>query len=176
MLAVTGEPRTFAATEPVRFAERARNAALTWTAVPASGISLEDLRAYAAWLDRTGRVPGARPCSSHEWVRGARGADGRTYPHGGRLRADDANTFETYGSLTAAGPDEVGAHPASRSPFDLDDTSGNVFELTVEGDEAAARGGAWYYDVVAAQLPNWQGVDPKLRDLLVGGRLCADVR
>ena len=176
VLAVTGEPRTFAATEPVRFAERARNAALTWTAVPASGISLEDLRAYAAWLDRTGRVPGARPCSSHEWVRGARGADGRTYPHGGRLRADDANTFETYGSLTAAGPDEVGAHPASRSPFDLDDTSGNVFELTVEGDEAAARGGAWYYDVVAAQLPNWQGVDPKLRDLLVGGRLCADVR
>ena len=72
-------------------------------------------------------MPGARPCSSLEWVRGARGADGRLYPHGARLAPDDANTFETYGTLSAAGPDEVGAHPASRSPFDLDDMIGNAY-------------------------------------------------
>ena len=49
------------------------------------------------WLDRTGRVPGARVCEEREWERAARGADDRMYPHGDNLEPDDANFDETYG-------------------------------------------------------------------------------
>ena len=81
-------------------------------------------------------MPGARLCSELEWERAARGGDDRMFPHGDELRAEDANIDLTYGRVDSAyGPDAVGSHPASRSPFGVDDLAGNVLELVDIGQQ-----------------------------------------
>ena len=120
-------------------------------------------------------MPGARPCRADEWLRAARGADARLFPAGDRLAAGDANTYEAHPSTTvdAAGPDEVGAHAAARSPFDVDDLVGNVWELARGPGGYEMRGGAWFYPQYLAQVVNRQAVEPGLRDPLLGARICA---
>ncbi|MBI2896417.1 MAG: SUMF1/EgtB/PvdO family nonheme iron enzyme [Deltaproteobacteria bacterium] len=149
-----------------------------WLKMPVVGIDFEDARAYSAWLDRSGRLPGARLCDELEWERAARGADGRTFPHGERLDPGDANHDRTYGRDTLAlGPDEVGSHPASRSPFGLDDMTGNVWEWTTSHGSPGlpvARGGAFGFDAKTCESANREIVDPAFRDVSLGMRLCAD--
>jgi formylglycine-generating enzyme required for sulfatase activity len=110
------------------------------------GLTAADAEGYARWLGTSGRVPRARLCTEWEWERGARGGDDRVFPHGRTLSPDDADYDLTYGKRPAAmGPDEVGSHAASRSPFELDDMAGNVWEWTVSSVEPqghAARGGS----------------------------------
>src|SRR6185436_5453816 len=113
--------------EPFRYGTRSRRAVQDWLRFPVSGLPLADAEAYLRWLDRSARVPGARLCSEQEWERAARGADDRPFPHGDRLLPEDANFDETY-DRNGYGPDEVGAHPASASPFGVEDLVGNVFE------------------------------------------------
>lgn len=142
-----------------------------------TAISADDAQAYARWLDTTGRLPGARLCTEYEWERGARGADDREYPHGNRLAPDDANHDQTYGRKpSATGPDEVGSHPASRSPFGLDDMVGNAFEWTVSSlvpGQFVGRGGSFFYDPKTNQIANRQVSLATLRDATLGLRLCA---
>jgi len=142
-----------------------------------SGISFEDARAYARWLDQTGRVPGARLCTEQEWERAARGADDRKYPHGDRLLPDDANFDATYGKKPDAfGPDEVGSHPASRSPFGLDDMAGNVLEWTERSAGSRGpviRGGSYYDASIGQRTENRHEPEPTFRDPTLGLRLCA---
>src|SRR5262249_50657734 len=115
--------------ELFHYRERSRRADQDWLRFPVTGISWKDANAYVDWLNRTGRVPGARLCDEHEWERAARGADDRRYPHGDQLGRDDANYDATYERKTLAfGPDEVGSHPQSVSPFGLSDMAGNVWE------------------------------------------------
>ena len=158
---------------------RTRRHTADWRRFPLSGVSAEDLEGYFDWLDRTGRLPGARLCSEHEWEYAARGADGRTFPHGSRLKADDANVDTTYDrDLSAFGPDMVGSYPASVSPFGLQDMAGNAFELTraVTSDlgRIVLKGGGWYYDAIeGARMANRQASDPTLRDVTLGVRVCA---
>jgi formylglycine-generating enzyme required for sulfatase activity len=151
-----------------------------WRLFPLAGVSAEDLAGYLAWLDRSGRLPGARLCTEHEWTRAARGADDRRYPHGDRLQKDDANIEGTYDRRPDAfGPDEVGAHPASVSPFGVQDLAGNAFEIarpmTPDIGDIVLRGGAWYYDESGALIANRQAGNPQLRDVRVGVRLCASL-
>ena len=163
--------------EMIRYESRKRRFVQDWLRFPVSGISLEDAEDYARWLDGTGRVPGARLCDEHEWERAARGADGREFPHGDRLEPDDANIDATYGKQPLAfGPDEVGSHPASRSPFGLDDACGNVFEWTTSklaARENVLRGGAYYYDNTTVRSTNRQVSEPTARDPNIGIRICA---
>ena len=160
--------------EPVRYPGRPERAQ-DWRRIPVTGIRAEDAAAYAAWLGRTGRVPGARLCSDREWERAARGADGRTYPHGETLTPDDANFDATYGGDPSAfGPDEVGSRPASRSPFGIDDLAGNVFELVRgPGGEVIARGGSFAFDPNPARSDFRDHIDLALRDVGLGVRICA---
>src|SRR4029079_4457965 len=98
-----------------------------WTKFPVSAVSYEDAIAFAAWLDRTHRVPGAHVCDDYEWERAARGADGRPFPSGATLAPDDANVDVTYGrDPLAFGPDEVGSHTKSRRPLGADDMARNA--------------------------------------------------
>ena len=163
--------------EPLRYPGRERRTVQDWLAFPVSGISWDDAHAYAGWLDRTGRVPGARLCTEREWERAARGADDRAYPHGDRLAPDDANHDVTYGRDPASfGPDQAGAHPASTSPFGLVDMAGNVWEwLVAAGDEHAVRfrGGSWYQQDINSLSANGMAGEPGLRHLLIGLRMCA---
>ena len=170
---------TYTATwnEPIRYARRAQHAVQDWHKLPVLAISANDATAYAAWLDRSGRLPGARLCSEVEWERAARGADGRTTPSGSVLDGDDANIDATYGR-ELMGPDEVGSHPASISPYGLLDTAGNAFEWT-RGERPGSfvvRGGSYHHDRKTAALSNRNESTSGLRDPTTGMRLCATPR
>jgi formylglycine-generating enzyme required for sulfatase activity len=163
--------------ERLRYLDRERRAEQDWLRFPVASISWEDARAYVAWLHRTGRLPGARLCNEREWERAARGADGRDYPHGNRLEPDDANFDATYGRKPRAfGPDEVGSHPASDSPFGVADLSGNVWEwmVTAVGEERVAYGGgSFYQDALTARALNHGLGEPLTRVPFNGMRVCA---
>ncbi|MCY1015044.1 bifunctional serine/threonine-protein kinase/formylglycine-generating enzyme family protein [Pyxidicoccus sp. MSG2] len=157
---------------------RTRRNTADWRRFPLSGVSARDLDGYFYWLDRTKRLPGARLCGQHEWEYAARGADGRRYPHGDQLQPDDANVDETYDRQpTAFGPDMVGAHPDSVSPFGLEDMAGNAYELTRAATpgfgRVVLRGGAWYYDAFLAASADLSPGDPTARDARIGVRVCA---
>jgi formylglycine-generating enzyme required for sulfatase activity len=175
---VSGTALTARAGEPLRYPGRTYRDTVDWRRLPLTGISPEDAADYLAWLDRSGRLPGARLCSEYEWERAARGADGRRYPHGNRLQPDDANIDVTYGRRPDAfGPDEVGSHPASASPFGVLDMAGNAFEPTQPRAQdlggIVLRGGAWYFEQVGALVTNRQAGTPTMRDVVVGLRVCA---
>ena len=172
-------PYTVRAGEKLRYKKRELRAEQDWLRFPVTGISFEDAEAYMAWLGRTGRVPGARPCTELEWERATRGEDGREFPHGDTLGPDDANFDRTYGKEPGGfGPDEVGSHPASRSPFGVDDLAGNAFEWTrssVEPGKVVARGGSYYFAAATARSANRELPERTFRDINVGIRVCADL-
>ncbi len=167
-----------AAGEKLVYTGRKRNASHNWMKLPVVGVAAADAEAYAAWLSASGRLPGARLCTEQEWERAARGGDLRSYPHANALRPADANFDESYAKdPLAMGPDEVGSHPASRSPYGLDDMAGNVFEWTrssVDPTGRAARGGSFYFDVNSARVAARETPEASFRDVSVGLRVCAD--
>ena len=167
--------------QKVRFLGRPDDSASQdWLKMPAVGMSPGDMRSYLAWLDRTGRVPGARFCKDTEWERAARGADDRNYPGTCcRLDSADANIDATYGRIPGAyGPDEVGRHPRGQSPFGVEDLAGNAWEV-VESEGSAAsfimRGGSYYQASMSARSTNREPAEEATRSHLVGLRVCADL-
>jgi len=168
--------------EPLVYSERTRRQAIRWENAPVSGISIEDARAYTRWLTETGLLPGARLCTELEWERAARGADGRIWAHGDRIEPDDANIDRTYGRKDLGwGPDEVGAHPASTSPFGLQDTVGNAWEWVERAeddkdDSVVQRGGGWYQASPSAEAANRESNSPHARQAWSGTRLCVTPR
>jgi formylglycine-generating enzyme required for sulfatase activity/tRNA A-37 threonylcarbamoyl transferase component Bud32 len=172
----TEERSTAREGEPFIYAGRTRRNTADWRKFPLSGVSAQDLEGYFYWLQKTKRLPGARLCSQHEWEYAARGADGRRYPHGDELRKDDANIDATYDRV-AFGPDMVGSHPGSTSPFGLEDMAGNAFELTrsmtPDLGRVVYRGGSWYYDEFLAASADISPGDVTARDARIGVRVCA---
>jgi formylglycine-generating enzyme required for sulfatase activity len=181
-LSLTPTTRTYTADtgQRLRYEHRTQRAEQDWTRFPVAAVSFDDAVGYAAWLDRTGRTPGARLCDEYEWERAARGADGRIYPSGSTLAPGDANIDATYGrDPLAFGPDEVGSHPRSRSPVGADDMAGNVWEWmqSVEGKGwPVYRGGGWYYSDFDAHSANRQPGEPTQRHVHLGVRICATPR
>src|SRR5262249_27116439 len=135
-------------------AERARRAAMAGGAdLPVESVSRDDGEAYAAWL--AGRLPGARLCSDREWERAARGADDRRYPYGDMdvpAPGEACSLFSHGRAPEGVGACPAGAHPASRSPFGVDDMTGNVWEWVADSADVArpwlgtTRGGGWMND------------------------------
>jgi formylglycine-generating enzyme required for sulfatase activity len=164
--------------DDIVYSGRSAGARQNWLKMPVVGVSAPDVQKYAAWLDRTGRLPGARLCTEDEWERAARGADDRRFPHGNELGANDANHDLTYGRVaTAFGPDEVGSHPASRSPFGLDDMAGNVWEIVSSrlGQGAfVLRSGGYYHFENTELVTNREPVTSNVRSAHVGTRICAE--
>lgn len=164
--------------QPLIFVERDRRREVHWERTPVIGISYSDAQAYTAWLASRG-LGGARICTEREWERAARGADGRLWAHGDWIDAtatDDANLDATYGRNTLAfGPDEVGEHPLSTSPFGLVDTIGNAWEWTTSIDNAPVmRGGSWYQGRSTAMTANRDPNDASARQWQLGLRVCAN--
>ncbi|MCC6555599.1 MAG: SUMF1/EgtB/PvdO family nonheme iron enzyme, partial [Polyangiaceae bacterium] len=163
--------------ELLTYAARKRRAVQDWLRLPACGVSAEDAVAYTQWLDRSGRVRGARLCTELEWERAARGADGREFPSGDFLDPDDANFDETYArDPSSMGPDEVGSYPASRSPFGIDDAIGNIYELTgssLAPTEYVIRGGSYFYGAFIGRSTNRTVIEKGYRDFGIGLRVCA---
>jgi serine/threonine protein kinase/formylglycine-generating enzyme required for sulfatase activity len=175
----TTERYTAMSGSPIVYVGRKQMSRQDWLRFPVAGISPRDAAVYTAWLRSTGRVPGARLCTEVEWERAARGADDRVFPHGDELLADDANFDLTYGRVQSAyGPDIVGAHSGSRSPFGIDDLAGNAFEFAVSSqrpDEFVIRGGAYYYGSATCLSTNREVVAETFRDPTAGLRVCASV-
>lgn len=177
---VNGTALTAREGEPIRYPGRSHRREQDWRRFPLAGVSAKDVAGYLSWLDRTGRLPGARLCDELEWMRAASGADDRRYPHGDKLQKDDANIDLTYGRRpNAFGPDEVGSHPASVSPFGLQDMAGNIFELAssskLDLSDYVILGGAWYFEGVSTLIANRQAGTSTLRDARVGLRVCASM-
>jgi eukaryotic-like serine/threonine-protein kinase len=57
---------------------------------------------------------------------------------------------------------------------------GNVYEWVVSvlgpEDERVIRGGSYYFDAMTNRLENREPVDPTLRDINLGVRICADLQ
>ncbi len=178
-LSVSAGERTYTAVEgqPIVYQGRAVNANQDWRRWPASGLNIADVKAYIAWLETSGKLPGARLCTDWEWERAMRGADARRYPHGDRLEPEDANIDQTYKKVAEAmGPDAVGLHPGTRSPFGLDDGAGNVWEWVVSSlnaDEYAVRSSSYAYDDFSSLVVNRALLQPEMRDTTTGLRVCA---
>ncbi len=165
--------------EKLHYLERQFNADHDWLLLPVIGITPVDIEAYAQWLHASGRVPGARLCTEKEWERAARGADARTLPHGDVAAPLDGNVDVTYGRKDRAyGPDQVGLHPRSQSPFGVDDMFGNVWEVVRPASKLKAyvsKGGAWNVNVLAARIPNDWVINAEFRQVETGGRICASL-
>ncbi|MBS2028675.1 MAG: SUMF1/EgtB/PvdO family nonheme iron enzyme [Deltaproteobacteria bacterium] len=163
--------------ELLHYPGRKLRADVDWLNLPAVGVSYDDAEAFAAWLSRTNRVPGAHVCTEQEWERAARGADLREFSEGPRLGPDDANYDVTYGrDPQGVGPDEAGAHPVSMSPFGVMDLTGNVWEWTrsvLEPGKVLLRGGSYFHDVTTCRATNRNPVDHAYRNMTVGMRLCS---
>ncbi|MES2391584.1 MAG: SUMF1/EgtB/PvdO family nonheme iron enzyme [Acidobacteriota bacterium] len=111
-----------------------------WANKPVTWVSIEDARAYAAWAGK--RLP-----HEWEWQYAAQGTDGRTYPWGNTW--EKSMTPEVDRSRELRAPDDVSAHPAAKSPFGVEDLTGNVWQWTDEYQDehtraAILRGGSYY--------------------------------
>jgi formylglycine-generating enzyme required for sulfatase activity len=163
--------------EILTYEGRKHRASVEWEKLPITGITPLEAQEYIGWLARSGRVPGARMCSEHEWEHAARGADNRSFATGDRIDQNSANISTTYDRVASAfGPDPVGSYPQSESPFGLVDTAGNAYELTMSPHNPAlmvARGGAFYFDVFASNIANRFEIPANLRHNTVGLRVCA---
>lgn len=164
--------------EPLVHPGRRARAAQDWRRLPVTGVSLDDALAYVAWLDASGRRPGARLCTEVELARAARGADDRALPRGASLDPDDANLLPTHG-VAGVGLDEVGSHPGGKSPFGVDDLVGNVGELVAPapGSPRAYTAGAEDFVELAGAGIGRRAVMPRtFRTPTSGLRVCAPPR
>lgn len=176
------------AAEPLIY-EREPRREQDWREFPVTGVSAIEVRRYLAYLREVEGIRGADLCTEAQWERAARGADGRMFPHGNGLAATDANIDITYGHVPPAlGPDQVGSHPDSASPFGAHDMAGNVAEMTwpdpagnlAESDISSEdtervilRGGAFYFGAVDARsFSRWKTL-PGQKLPYAGFRVCA---
>jgi eukaryotic-like serine/threonine-protein kinase len=164
---------------PIHYRGRAQHALQDWRRFPVTGVSFNDAVAYAEWLDRTGRIVGAHVCRDIEWEKAARGADGRIFTTGRSLRPLDADFVSTYGGTAIAfGPDEVGSHPQSASPYGVEDVHGNAYEMVASSrwdEKAAILGGSWDREQAAQRLDSRYRQDPFSRNAQFGFRICASL-
>ncbi len=149
---------------------------------PVTSVTWNDASAYAAWAGK--RLP-----TESEWEAAARGGlEGKAYPNGDELGADDA-TFGAFDGMQIA-TTPVG----SRRPngYGLYDTAGNAWEWCSDyyaadayaraeardpkgpsvGAARVARGGSWYEGADEVRVANRLGMTPTLIGPVFGFR-CA---
>lgn len=109
---------------------------------PVVYVTYADAMRFCAWLGQRDRRKYRLPTEA-EWEYAARGTDGRKFPWGNRLDADDlANLADANKSLPwaertincgFATTSPVGSFPRGASPFGMEDMAGNVWEWCLDG-------------------------------------------
>jgi formylglycine-generating enzyme required for sulfatase activity len=104
---------------------------------PVVGVSLQDAMLFCQWLKC--RLP-----LEEEWEKAARGVEGRSYPWGEDWQEDRfCNNYDTK----IGGTTPVDKYPDGRSPYDVWDLVGNVWEWTASEAQGpfmhVVRGGSW---------------------------------
>ena len=162
--------------EAIRYADRESHAIQRWSLFPVSGVSPAQVEAL---LRRTAGNTGLRLCTEREWERAARGADARSFTTGERIDASEGNFDVTYGRRPGGfGPDEVGSHPESESPFGMLDAEGNAFEMvraTHDDADFIEKGGSWYHGIgLSSRIETRFQLESATRSANLGVRLCRD--
>ncbi|MGA2811306.1 MAG: SUMF1/EgtB/PvdO family nonheme iron enzyme [Candidatus Acidiferrum sp.] len=111
-----------------------------WANKPVTWVSLEDARAYAAWVGK--RLP-----HEWEWQYSAQGDDERVYPWGNDWAKDGAPAADKGRDMAPAA--DINTTPKGDSPFGVSDLIGNVWQWTDEYRDAhtasaVLRGGSHY--------------------------------
>jgi len=121
---------------------------------PVTYISLNEAKLFCAWK-------GSRLPHSYEWQYAAQGSDARLYPWGNsadRNSTDGDRYPSPHTGHDNPVPAQVDAHPNGRSPFNVSDLVGNVWQYTDEFEDIHTRavvlrgssryhpgGSAWYF-------------------------------
>jgi formylglycine-generating enzyme required for sulfatase activity len=184
-----GEPRWWEGLvrpepEPSRWAQANR---------PRTNVDWYEAFAFARWLNARLGLPDSsiRLPTELEWEKAARGEGGLSYPWGAEYRSGCANVDEKspgegkwYLEQTIA----VGLYPHGRSPYDVHDLSGNVWEWCINkyddleavapddsGDGRALRGGSWSDSLVLARADGRGRIHPDGRVSSGGFRVLSSV-
>ena len=133
-------------------------------------VSYQDAEAFAVWLSATSGQRWRLPTES-EWMKAARGTDGRWFPWGNAfepslLNSHDKGPFDTM---------PVGSFKDGASPFGMMDAAGQVFEWTstkAGKNRHVVKGGSWDDKGCGVCRPAARHSRPDhLKHILIGFRL-----
>jgi formylglycine-generating enzyme required for sulfatase activity len=140
---------------------------------PVVGVTWYEAVAFCRWLTEVLRKQGGLGegeeitlPSEAQWEKAARGTDGRVYPWGSKSDPERANYEDTGIGTTSA----VGCFSGGKSPYEVEDASGNVWEW-IRDDPGVVRGGSFDYSAGFVRCAARLSWNPNSRNGYLGFRV-----